>query len=60
MWNFVSWPAPSEATAAHAVYLSRDGFAALFDVLHEQGYQVIGPTIDQGAIVYDRINSVGV
>jgi len=47
-----------EATAAHTVYLSRDSFAALLDVLHEQGYQVIGPTIDQEAIVYDRINSV--
>ena len=46
----------SEATVDHAIYLAREAFAAVFDVLHDQGYEVIGPTIDQEAIVYDRIN----
>ena len=40
------------------MFLSRDSFAALFEVLHKQDYEIIGPTIDQGAIVYDRICSV--
>jgi sulfhydrogenase subunit beta (sulfur reductase) len=40
------------------VFLSKEAFPALFDVLHQLGYEVIGPTIDQDAIVYDRIHSV--
>ena len=48
----------SETTVDHAIYLSREAFAAVFDVLHDQGYEVIGPTIDQEAIVYDRIKLV--
>lgn len=39
-------------------FLSRDQFGTLFDVLHKRGYEIIGPTIDQEAIVYDRISSV--
>jgi len=39
-------------------YVSRAAFAALFDVLPQRGYTVVGPTIDQEAIVYDRITSV--
>lgn len=39
-------------------FLSKIDFARIFDVLHQRGYQVIGPTIDQDAIVYDRIDSV--
>ena len=50
--------AATEATAPAEVFLSRQGFAALFGVLHGQGYQVVGPTIDQEAIVYNRITSV--
>jgi formate hydrogenlyase subunit 6/NADH:ubiquinone oxidoreductase subunit I len=39
-------------------FLSKEAFAGLFDVLHGRGYQVIGPTVDQDAIVYDRISSM--
>lgn len=42
----------TDGLSARTCFLSRDGFAALFDVLHAQGYEVIGPTIDQEAIVY--------
>ncbi len=40
------------------LYLSKASFPTLFDVLARRGYTVIGPTIDQEAIVYDRITSV--
>ena len=43
--------------ATHGV-LTRDDFPALILVLEASGYTVIGPTVDQGAIVYDRIRSV--
>lgn len=48
----------TDGLSARTCFLSKDGFAALFDVLHDQGYEVIGPTIDQEAIVYDRVASI--
>ena len=39
-------------------YVSKAGFAQIFAVLNDRGYTVVGPTVDQGAIVYDRIDSV--
>jgi len=47
-----------EAEVARSCFLSREQFAKLFDVLRDKGYEVIGPTIDQEAIVYDRLNSI--
>jgi ferredoxin len=38
-------------------FLSREGFGRLFSALADRGYQVVGPTVRQGAIVYDRIAS---
>lgn len=38
--------------------LTKAAFSKLFDVLAQRGYTVIGPTLDQGAIVYDRVSSV--
>jgi sulfhydrogenase subunit beta (sulfur reductase) len=35
--------------------ISRDGLQALLDVLAARGYEVIGPTVRDGAIVYDQI-----
>ncbi len=40
------------------VVLERDNFPALLDSLASHGYQIIGPTIRDGAIVYDRVSSV--
>lgn len=37
------------------LYVSKAAMAGVFDVLHQLGYEVIGPTVSQGAIVYDRI-----
>lgn len=38
-------------------FLQRPDLQALFDALHQRGYQIIGPTIDQEAIVYDELES---
>ncbi|MDB5391925.1 MAG: asrA, partial [Planctomycetaceae bacterium] len=39
-------------------FLLKPKLQRLLDVLLERDYRVIGPTIDQGAIVYDEISSV--
>ncbi|NND98064.1 MAG: 4Fe-4S dicluster domain-containing protein [Pirellulaceae bacterium] len=39
-------------------FVTRNVFANLFDVLRDHGYTVIGPTIDQEAIVYDEVQSM--
>ena len=40
-------------------FVTHNAFAKLFGVLRDHGYTVIGPTIDQEAIVYDQIDSIG-
>jgi ferredoxin len=39
--------------------LDRDGLGRLLDLLVERGYELIGPTVRDGAIVLDRIDGVG-
>ena len=39
-------------------FVDRSAFARIFDVLHQRGFEVIGPTLDQEAIHYDRIRSI--
>jgi len=39
-------------------FLPKSNLQALLDVLLSRGYQVVGPTIDQGAIVYGEVRSV--
>jgi NAD(P)H-flavin reductase len=46
-------PAPSEAR-----FLARADLQILIDVLHEDGRQVIGPTVADGTIVLDEIATV--
>jgi len=41
------------------VVLERADFQALFDALVAGGYKVLGPTLRDGAIVYDELESVG-
>lgn len=45
-----TWPEPR--------LLSRTGLQSLIDALRAEGYRVIGPTVDQDAIVYDEIVSI--
>lgn len=40
-----------------ARFITAEGFAKMFDVLIDRGFTVIGPTVDQEAIVYDCIRS---
>jgi ferredoxin len=49
--------ATSDATKNQR-FVSKTAFARLFDVLAQRGYHVIGPTLDQDAIVYDHVTSV--
>ena len=39
-------------------YLERDALGRLLDLLVERGYELIGPTVRDGAIVLDRIDGV--
>jgi len=39
-------------------WLERSALQRLRDVLHEQGYQVLGPTVRDGSIVLDEIHTV--
>jgi len=48
----------SGAAQEQARYLAKLDFDQLFAVLAHRGYQVVGPTIDQEAIVYGEIRSV--
>jgi len=40
------------------VILRREDFQQFLDALHAQGYRTIGPTLGEGTIVYDEVNSV--
>ena len=41
----------------HAV-VSRADLSRLFEALKERGYHLVGPTVREGAIVYDQIETV--
>jgi len=38
--------------------IERDRFQSLFDILKQKGYTIIGPNIQDGAIVYDEIEQI--
>jgi sulfhydrogenase subunit beta (sulfur reductase) len=42
----------------HVSWMDRDGLQKLIEILADQGHEVIGPRIDQGAIVYDSIHHI--
>lgn len=51
--------APQEASPNPSTrWLAKQALQSLIDALVARGYAVVGPTIDQEAIVYDRIESV--
>ena len=45
-------------TVGNTATISRDSVQALLDVLVTRDFEVIGPTVRDGAIVYDRIARV--
>ena len=48
----------TELERASSRVLSREEFPQLFEALIESGYEIVGPTVRDGAIVYDRLRSV--
>jgi ferredoxin len=49
---------PSALRTGSRAILSLDGLQQLIDVLRRQEYQVIGPTIRDGAVVYDEVEAL--
>ncbi len=47
------------ADDARTAVIDRDGLQALLDALIARGYTVVGPTVRDGAIVYDEVDTVG-
>jgi len=50
---------PPASTDLHPVIIDRSGLQALIDALVADGRRVIGPTVHEGAIVYDEISGIG-
>ncbi len=50
--------AENRLTPGAKVTIDRDGLQALVDALAARGYRVIGPTVRDGAIVYDNIATI--
>jgi sulfhydrogenase subunit beta (sulfur reductase) len=50
--------AENQLTPGAKVTIGRDGLQALVDALAARGYRVIGPTVRDGAIVYDDIATI--
>ena len=50
---------PAAPTDYHPVVLDRPGLQALIDALIADGRRVIGPTVRDGAVVYDEITQIG-
>lgn len=48
----------TDRPAPPTVVVERVHFQRLFEVLHQKGYRTIGPTLRDGAIVYDEIEGV--
>ena len=41
-----------------SVIVERDHLDRLFKALSDQGYEIVGPTLQEGAIVYDHLSSI--
>jgi sulfhydrogenase subunit beta (sulfur reductase) len=53
----IASPASAQPTSAKQSFLARTDLASLVEALRDSGRRVIGPTIRDGAIVYDEIHS---
>jgi ferredoxin len=62
LWKVVMTITESDSTTEQSssakLYMPRGQLQQLLDTLHQLGYEVVGPRIDQEAIVYDRLESV--
>jgi ferredoxin len=54
----IEWSTEQASTqGADYILLEREHFPQLIEALRAQGYQVVGPTVRDGAIVYDELSS---
>jgi len=53
----ITSPAPAQTAAARQWFLARSELGALVDAIRDTGRRVIGPTVREGAIVYDEIET---
>ncbi len=53
----ITSPAPGQTAAARQWFLARTDLASLVDGIRATGRRLIGPTVREGAIVYDDIHS---
>ncbi len=49
---------PAPAYLGDEVVLDPQGLQQLLEVLHSQGYQLVGPTLRQGSLAYDLLSSI--
>ena len=54
----ITSPAQSQAAAARQWFLAHENLGALVEAIRGTGRRVIGPTVREGAIVYDEIQTV--
>ena len=48
----------TSATTETKAVVGIDGLGTLLDLLRDEGYALIGPTVRDGAITYDRITGI--
>ena len=53
----ITSPALSPTAAARQWFLARGDLGALIEAIRETGRRIIGPTIREGAIVYDEVQT---
>ena len=56
--NVAATRSPDDTQVRQPVIVDRADFQSLFDALAQSGYSTMGPTVRDGAIVYDQIQSV--
>jgi ferredoxin len=49
---------PAPAIPGDEVVLEPQGLQQLLEILSSRGYQLVGPTLRQGTLVYDRLSSI--
>ena len=53
----ITSPAQDQAAAASQCFLAREDLGALIDAVRDSGRRLVGPTVREGAIVYDEIQT---
>ena len=59
LWLWLRRMSPTAPLQELCLTISRDRFARLLEILREDGYRLVGPTVRDGAIVHDTISGAG-